>query len=56
MPAKKKEEIITVKTKGVDRRCRAGLCFDKEPTELKVDDLKEGQLEALKADVYLIIE
>lgn len=51
-----KDQTVLIITSRGDRRCRAGQCFTKEPTEVVVADLEEGQLEILTADPELIIK
>jgi len=53
-PAKPKEPTITVVGPKEGRR-RIGRRFGKEPAEIKLSDLKKGEIEALKADPRLIV-
>ncbi|MCA8032011.1 hypothetical protein LGM46_03390 [Burkholderia arboris] len=48
--------LIRVRAIGVDRRCRAGLCFDREGSVIDVKSITQGQHEAIASDDYLKIE
>lgn len=47
---------IRIRAVGVDRRCRAGMCFDREGMVLDARSLTQGQHEMLASDDYLKIE
>lgn len=49
------KDVLTITSRG-ERRCRAGMVFTKEPTQVVIDDLDEGQLEALQNDPELIVK
>ncbi len=54
--AKAKAPVVIVKTvRGVKSRWRAGRGFGEEPVEINIDDLAEGDLEALQADPSLVV-
>lgn len=49
--------VVSVKTRrDVKSRWRAGRVFGPEPVEIPLDDLGEGQLEALEADPSLVVQ
>lgn len=48
--------LIRVRAIGVDRRCRAGLCFDREGSVIDVKSITQGQHEAIASDDHLKIE
>lgn len=45
-----------ISAKGVERRCRAGMCFDKTGYGVAADLLSEKQLGQMRADPYLTVE
>ncbi len=51
----KKAKTIHVKAKGIERRCRAGDCFDQKGKTFSADEISDEQLEQLMADPYLTV-
>ena len=58
-PAKKKtvgDKVATVRAVGVERRCRAGMCFDQEGSPVDFAELDEVRIRALVDDPHLQID
>ena len=58
-PAKKKtpvDTVATVRAVGVERRCRAGMCFDQEGSKVDFAELDEERIRALIGDPHLQID
>lgn len=50
-------EIVGVRVRSIpERRCRAGMCFDRDGQVFDPDDLSQEQVEALVADPLLKVE
>lgn len=47
--------ILQIRTTGAKRFFRAGFCFGKTITELKIDELTPKQIAALKSEPNLVV-
>lgn len=48
--------MLMIRTKRIDRRWRAGMCFSRDPLAVSLADLTDELIDALRNDPALIVE